>query len=451
MAQTPSKHNLRGRLRDSDRFFIVNPLYGTADFLTRDEHEAFPEGDVAAYAARGYLVDPEEEQRAYRRAYLDFAEARERDEVQLFFAPWYACNFDCTYCYQSEYTPLSAAAQLPTPEVLDALFGYVRHAFAQRRTYFTLFGGEPLLGGAAHRAVIEAFVGRCAAAGLPLAVVTNGYNLSEYLDLLTTAEIREVQVTLDGVGAVHDARRPLRGGLATFARVVAGIDAALARDVPINLRIVVDRDNLAELAPLAAFASARGWTSHPLFKTQIGRNYELHSCQAQQARLYDRLEMYRDLYELAQAHPQVLELHRPALHVSRFLFDHGAMPDPIFDACPGCKTEWAFDYTGRIYPCTANVGKAAESVGTFHPAVRLDDDRIEPWQDRDVLGIDACRTCAVQLLCGGGCGAVAKNAAGRVDAPDCRPVAPLVELGMSLYFGGQPAQHKECKSCQTAS
>ena len=50
------------------------------------------------------------------------------------------------------------------------------------------------------------------------------------------------------------------------------------------------------------------------------------------------------------------------------------MPSPVFDACPGAKSEWAFDYTGRIYSCTATVGKTEESLGRFFPSVQLDDD-----------------------------------------------------------------------------
>jgi uncharacterized protein len=39
----------------------------------------------------------------------------------------------------------------------------------------------------------------------------------------------------------------------------------------------------------------------------------------------------------------------------------------------------------------------------------------------------------VQLACGGGCAALAKNQTGRLHAPDCRPVKELLGLGMALY------------------
>ena len=57
----------------------------------------------------------------------------------------------------------------------------------------------------------------------------------------------------------------------------------------------------------------------------------------------------------------------------------------------------------------------------------------DDWEDRDVTSIPECRTCSLQLACGGGCASVAKNRSGKILAPDCRPVRELMELGFSLY------------------
>ena len=59
--------------------------------------------DVDEYVKKGYLVDEAEEDRLYRKRYADFLDARETDEVQIFFVPWYSCNFACSYCYQEGY------------------------------------------------------------------------------------------------------------------------------------------------------------------------------------------------------------------------------------------------------------------------------------------------------------------------------------------------------------
>jgi uncharacterized protein len=79
------------------------------------------------------------------------------------------------------------------------------------------------------------------------------------------------------------------------------------------------------------------------------------------------------------------------------------------------------------------VGKDGEELGTFFPSVSLDEERVAAWEERDVTAIAECRGCNLQLACGGGCGAVAKNRTGRLATSDCRPVRELLEMGLSLY------------------
>ena len=290
-----------------------------------------------------------------------------------------------------------------------------------------------MLGGTGNRKFLADFIRQCHENNLDLAVVTNGYHLESYIDLLAGTAIRELQVTLDGPETVHNKRRPLKGGRETFASIVRGIDAALTAGLPVNLRVVLDRENIGSLPELAEYASDRGWTQSTLFKTQLGRNYELHYCQSQQSRLYSRIDLYKDLYNLIQDNPVILDFHKPAYSVSKFLFENGELPSPLFDSCPGCKTEWAFDYTGKIYSCTATVGKTDEELGTFYPQANLNGELVERWQQRDVLSIKACGSCNLRLACGGGCASVAYNRDKDLHAPDCRPVKELLELGIALY------------------
>lgn len=432
-----SRHNIIGKLKDSDEYFIVNPLSREADIITVEKAKEFETGrftNSEELVEKGYLVKPEEEKRRYNREYLDFLDNRDEDEIQIFYVPTYFCNFACTYCYQEgyEHTP-----EVKHTDVIDAFFTYVEKEFAGRRKYITVFGGEPLLPGTAAKTNVSYLIEEATKRKLQLAFVTNGHTLAEYVPILKKGLIREIQVTLDGPAEVHDRRRMLKGGQGTFSQIVEGIDAALAEHMPINLRAVMDKQNMPYLGELADFAIEKGWTESPLFKTQLGRNYELHVCQADQQKLYDRVNMYEDVYELVKRQPSFLQFHRPAFSISKFLFENGEMPSPLFDSCPGCKTEWAFDFSGRIYSCTATVGKEGESLGTFYPTVTKKEEIIEQWEGRDVTTIEACRGCPLQLACGGGCAAVAKNATGKIGSPDCRPVKDLMGMGLSLYFNQQ--------------
>ena len=436
-----SKHNIFSKIKDSDNYFIVNSLTGNADILNPVDagkvHKIKHNGEVddpeliLELQEKGYLIDEARESKLFRSKYLDFLDTRDDDEIQLFFVPNYTCNFACSYCYQDEYAPSKGNL---TTEIIDSFFAYIHKEFAGRRKYITVFGGEPLLNSTGQKENISYLIRKANAAQLEICLVTNGYTLVDYIDILNQGIIREVQITMDGTADVHNARRFMKGGKGTFDKIVEGVDVCIANNITVNLRMVIDKENIENLADLAQFAIDKGWTSSPWFKTQIGRNYELHHCQSAASKLFSRISLYEKLYDLSKEHPHILEFYKPAYSISKFLAENGNMPDPLFDSCPACKTEWAFDYTGKIYSCTATVGKEDESLGTFYPEVSRLDGIINLWESRDVTTIPECKTCSVQLACGGGCGSVAKNTHGTICSTDCRPVKELLELGFGAYF-----------------
>jgi len=428
-----SRFNIVSSIKDSDEYFIINSLYGSADIIDRETYHGLLNGKISdgEIAERGYLVDPETERARFRKEYLRFLDDRETDEVQLFFVPGYTCNFNCSYCYQGNYKP---GKQGPDKRVVvDAFIGYIDAEFAGRKKYITLFGGEPLLPGNVYRDLTGYIIDSAASGNLDLAVVTNGYHVIDYIDVLKGTRLREIQVTIDGTRETHDRRRFLKNGKGTFDRIVKGVDLLLENNIPVNLRVVVDRENIHNLPELARFAIDRGWTGHKQFSTQLGRNYELHECQVKRENLYSRVEMFAELYRMIREYPHILEFHKPAFSVSRALYENGELPAPLFDSCPGTKTEWAFDYSGKIYACTATVGKKGEELGRFFPERVMYQNRIDEWKDRDILSINECRNCNLSLLCGGGCAAVAKNRNGCNNSPDCRPVKELLEMGIATY------------------
>jgi uncharacterized protein len=436
-----SKYNIFSKIRNSDNYFIVNLLSGNADILSPEDAKKVntiltggisSESDFSKeLSEKGYLLDETEEKKLYKRKYLDYLDSREEDEIQLFFVPNYTCNFACSYCYQNEYTNQNSS---PDKKIAEAFFQYIKTAFPNRKKYITLFGGEPLLSSPDQKELIHYILGEAARAELEVCIVTNGYTLSEYIDILKLQPVREVQVTLDGTAETHNGRRFLKNGTGTFEKIVKGIDACLQNIITVNLRMVVDKRNIDNLPKLADFAIEKGWTKTPHFKSQLGRNYELHFCQSGTDKLFDRISLYERIFELTQKHPQILEFYKPAYSVSRFLYENSSLPMPLFDSCPACKTEWAFDYTGHIYPCTATVGKADESLGTYYPEIYRNEEKIGRWESRDVTSIQECRECNLQLGCGGGCASVAKNKSGKICSADCRPIKELLELGFASYF-----------------
>ncbi|MPM44525.1 hypothetical protein SDC9_91203 [bioreactor metagenome] len=246
-----------------------------------------------------------------------------------------------------------------------------------------------------------------------------------------------MQFTLDGCRDTHDQRRATANGKGTFDQVIAGIGAAVKAGFPVNLRAVVDRENIEDLVNLAEYLDSKGWLDLPpaRFKTQIGRNYELFSCYSKPQYLMSQVELWAEYAKLSKLYPILAKFHRPDFYAIRHLVETGELPIASFDTCPACKTEWVFDLNGEIYGCTASCGRQEYLLGTYYPEVRLNQERISRWKSRSIQTIDKCRDCKYDVICGGGCGVVAANK-NNCDplSPDCRPIQELSEIGINYYI-----------------
>jgi uncharacterized protein len=438
-------------LAQREQVLLVQPLKGQVALFSGAHARALAELEpgapvpsslpLAELEESGFAVSsPEADRQLLSEAWLEYLAELEKTPTQLIVVPSFGCNLKCTYCYQELFDP---RARLIEPEKIDALFAYVDryHAGEMPRPYLTLFGGEPLVDTESHRERVGRFLKGAQERAMTMAVVTNGYDLEAFVPLLRQGPIREVQVTLDGPKDIHDARRPHAGGGGSFERALRGVEALVAAQIPVNLRVVADKENLPHLPALARLADERGWLSLPesRFKTQVGRNYELFGCASRQMRdqLFDRIELWSRYLELAERDPVLARFHKPRLHGIRHLAETGEFPAPNFDACPAAKKEWAFSPDGGLYGCTATVGNPRYRLGSYAPEIARDEKAIALWSGRNVFTISECTTCAVASVCGGGCGAIAANRTGTPRSPDCRPVREIFALGASYYGLGE--------------
>lgn len=443
----PAKNNIIVQIQDSTpaEYAIMNPITGSFDLMGEREHAWFTatgtrsklDPDTLDYfLERGYAyLDEQGEQQAIERAFAEFNAEVTDGQVQLMLVPTYGCNLACTYCFQHG---IDGRPQLITKEIVDAFFAYARENFSNRsqKPFVTLFGGEPLVNSAAQREIVEYILDGCAREGYEFAAVTNGYDFVDYVDSLKKVTVKEIQFTLDGGKAVHDQRRITHNKKGSFDHVVAGIAAAVAAGIPVNLRSVVDRENINDLVQLAEYCEAQGWLDLPpeLFKTQIGRNYELFECYVKPQHLMTQVELWAEYAALAKAHPVLYRFHRPDFKGIRHLVDTGDLYLASFDTCPAAKTEWVFDLYGEIYGCTASCGREEYRLGRYWPVVEKNDAAIENWQSRNVTTIEKCRSCSYNVICGGGCGVVAANHNNlNIHTPDCRPIQELLDIGVNFY------------------
>ncbi|HVV84222.1 MAG TPA: GTP 3',8-cyclase MoaA [Kofleriaceae bacterium] len=160
------------------------------------------------------------------------------------------CNYACTYCVPDEGVAHRLRAELLTFEELARVVG-VFAGLGVRRVRLT--GGEPTV-----RAGFVDLVSLVRAVpGIDEVVMTtNGHRLAELAGPLAAAGLAGANVSLDTLDPARFAA--LTGG-GDLARVLAGVDAALAAGLRVKLNAVaLAGTNDGELAALCEAAWARG-------------------------------------------------------------------------------------------------------------------------------------------------------------------------------------------------
>ena len=155
------------------------------------------------------------------------------------------CNLECRHCYMGG-SP-TRREELPLEWVLQAIAD--ADALGIGTLYLT--GGEPLL----YRGFAEALAAASATAGLRTTVCTNGTMVSERIVTTLTGAGAEVNVSVDGSPAFHDAFRARRGA---FAKTDRGVRMMSQAGIPITIVHTVLRDNLGMIADVAAWATEVG-------------------------------------------------------------------------------------------------------------------------------------------------------------------------------------------------
>ena len=170
--------------------------------------------------------------------------------MHLVLLPTEACNFRCTYCYETfERGKMDR-------KIINGLKAFVQEKKANLSTlHISWFGGEPLVSLDVIEELSNHFLSIAKENKIQYScdLVTNGYLLTkDVFQRLLSWNINQFMITIDGIGEVHDNRRPLLGGGNTFGKIIDNLIAI--KDVPdsfnITIRTNFDESNLQEASKL---------------------------------------------------------------------------------------------------------------------------------------------------------------------------------------------------------
>jgi heme d1 biosynthesis radical SAM protein NirJ len=156
------------------------------------------------------------------------------------------CNLACKHCYTTS-ADIDFPGELGTREVftvMDDLKGY-------GVPVLILSGGEPLL-----RADIYDIALRAKSMGFYVGLSSNGTLITrENIDAIAAIGFDYVGVSLDGIGATHDAFRRSPG---SFEQSLKGVRLCRERGLKVGLRFTLTRDNHADLPGLLDLMEQEG-------------------------------------------------------------------------------------------------------------------------------------------------------------------------------------------------
>ena len=145
------------------------------------------------------------------------------------------CNLNCKHCYS-----ISADVDFPGELSTSEVFAVMDDLKQVRVPVLILSGGEPLL-----RKDIFAISHRAKRMGFYVGLSSNGTLIDrETIDAVAGVGYDYVGISLDGIGATHDAFRRRDGA---FDASLEGIRLCRDRGLKVGIRFTITRDNAGEL------------------------------------------------------------------------------------------------------------------------------------------------------------------------------------------------------------
>lgn len=139
-----------------------------------------------------------------------------------------ACNLRCTYCMPNEKVRVTPSAKLMQVDEIEAIAAvFVKLGIKKIR----LTGGEPLL-----RKDARAIIQRLSRLPVELAISTNAVLVDQYIDVLTQANIRVVNVSLDTLNAAEFFAITKRND---FEKIMNNIHLLLSNDFKVKVNMVL--------------------------------------------------------------------------------------------------------------------------------------------------------------------------------------------------------------------
>lgn len=271
--------------------------------------------------------------------------------------------------------------------------------FNPHQILITLMGGEPLV--SENYAVIEEILSFIKSRGFSYNIITNGFNIGQYLTLFDKVKPQSVQVTIDGIKDVHDRRRIQKDGTGTFDIIIKNVHALISREVPVYIRMNIDKDNIDSIKLFAQYMQEQFKNS----KYCIPYIYPMQDggCLYDEA-ILDESTVITAVQNLEDSGVDMSGV-QCVFHGSTFIqsiANNSKIKLKLRNCCAN-KKQYILDSYGDIYKCWFGIGNKKFSIGKYCDLSTYNGEIDTLWKKRTVNKLAKCSACKYRYLCGGGC------------------------------------------------
>lgn len=398
----PSRFNALSQT-DEDGLILFNSYTGAlADFTREEKDEVMgylknqtTSGNSAireALLENGFLVNEHADEK--KRAEFLHQSMHRTDMLHLILMPTEACNFRCTYCYES------FVRGRMTDETVMGVKSLVRERIKTLNSlHISWFGGEPLLELDLMEELTGVFQEEARKHNVTYSadISTNGYYLNkEVFEKLLAMDVRQFMITIDGIEAVHDKRRFLIGGGKTFQEIMENLKVAKEspENFDLSIRVNFDEDNLKETEELTAYLKEyfQGDSRFGLLFRPVGRWGGEHD---EDIPICSHITANEKMWQFTES----------AINQNLFMSSMiSGMMSPAGSVCYAAKPNaFVIGSNGQLYKCTTALDAEVNHVGTLDAdgTLNLDYDKLITWVTSGEETDAVCQNCFYRPACQG--------------------------------------------------
>jgi len=427
-------------------YLLFNFLHGRADVVDYTVLKALNSdkycGDyIYILKEFGYLIEKDYLDNIIESLIYKYYQNILSETPYLVLVPTHDCNARCIYCFQWKLRKKEFKYEYISKKIVNKAFEAANYLFERYHPDFKgkpkliLFGGEPLISPEVKDTVEYIFEQAMENNFELYEIVTNGIYLPEFFDIFEKFNIKNIQVTIDGIREVHNRRRPSIVVKDPFSKIEQGIDLLLNSNLEtvIYARTNVDKMNLKYLADLAEFYTKKGWIKNSRFIPYIATTNSfdlrlLSRITLSEAELLDtildlvnkddRLKIFNIDYFVGHRHLKELLLM-------------GSFSRQL-SYCGSTNSTFTLDLYGKIYTCIDSAGREEFIMGYFYPNLTLNYNIYRQWH-KSVLEKEKCKKCPFAFICGGGCNFNSILSGYSVDFPLCHNIILIFKKIIKYY------------------